>query len=271
MSEAQKTVTLLPPGVYYNLDEREYRADPGISQSELKPIMRSAAHFRAGVESEEREDTDALILGRMVGQIAMEPDKPAWWVVRPEGVDLRTKAGKEWAASIGDAVPVSQAMFRTAGLMATALLDHKRAGEIIRSSKREVTVYDEYETLHGVIRRKGRIDLVSNGNVLADIKTTIDARDYAFRKSVTKYGYDIQAFSYQDMWNARCDEGQEKQHYLLIAIEKAPPFEIVVHHMSPEFMAQGAERYLAAINQFAQCKLENKWPGYPDEINELKP
>lgn len=259
-----------PCGVYYNIPDEEYRKDPGVSQSELKRMLRSPAHYLAGVEpDEEREESDALIMGRLVGQIAMEPDKKPWWVVRPEGVDLRTKVGKEWAASIGDMTPVSQAMYKAAGFMATALLDHSVAGEIIRNSKREVTVYDEISTEFGMVRRKARIDLVGTGNVLADIKTTLDARDDAFRKSVKKYGYDIQAWSYMDQWNAQCDADQKKEHFLLIAIEKAAPFAVRVHHMTPGFMARGAEQYLGLIHTFARCRSENRWPGYPEDINEL--
>ena len=263
---------IIPPGIYYNMEDSEYRSDPGISQSELKPIMRSAAHFKAGVDDEEgREDTDALILGRMVGQIAMEPNKKPWWAVRPDGVDLRTKAGKEWLATIGQSVPVSQDTFRKACIMATTLLDHPIAGQIISTAQREVTVIDECSVAGEKIRRKCRIDLVGSGNVLADIKTTLDAREKPFRKSVVKYGYHIQAYSYLELWNSRCEPSQRKDHFLFIAIEKAPPYAIIVHHITPEFVAIGAELYLSAINLYAKCKSENKWPGYSEAIQELEP
>lgn len=269
MSEIRNTdaLPLLPPGVYEDLLESQYRSDPGVSQSELKCLARSPAHYRAGLD-EEREDTDALILGRIVGQLAIEPDRKPWWTVRPENLDLRTKAGKEWAKENPN--PISHEMWTHATRMATALLDHPVAGDIIKNSKREVSVFDNAEVNVGTIRRKARIDLVTDGSVLADIKTTLDAREHQFRKSIRKFGYHIQAWSYRDIWNSRMPD-YRKEHFLFIAIEKTPPYGIQIHHMHEDFMAEGGTQYLSLLNQFAKCQQENVWPGYSDAINVITP
>lgn len=261
-----------PPGVYYGMPESEYRADAGVSQSDLKLFQRSPAHYKAGEEpDEDAEESDALILGRMVGQIAIEPDRAPWWVVRPDGLKMNTKAGKQWKAELPPGLePVTQAMFSNAGRMATALLDHPVAGEIVRNSAREVSVFDEYQTNYGIIRRKARLDLVTAGTVLADIKTTVDAREDAFRKSVKKFGYDIQAWSYRDIWNARNPENQ-KPYFFFIAIEKKPPFAIMIHDMDELFLARGENQYRELIEEFARCQQEDKWPGYTENINKLTP
>jgi exodeoxyribonuclease VIII len=262
--------SIRPAGVYYDLPDGEYRADYGIAQSDLKRLGRSPKFYRAGVEDdEEREESDALTLGKIVGQIAMEPEKPAWWIVRPEGLDARTKDGKAWLASVPAGVePISASLWSKATHIATALLDHPIAGDIVRNSRREVSVFDDYHTERGIIRRKGRLDLVTSGNCLADIKTTVDARPDVFLRSIWKFGYDIQAHSYRDIWNAQ-NPGDIKDNFLLIAIEKAPPFDLMVHQLDWSILEEGRIKYERLITTYAECVKTNTWPGYPVEINRL--
>jgi hypothetical protein len=72
------------PGIYFDLAEHLYRSAPGISQSSLKPILRSPAHFKAGIEEEDEKETEAILIGRMAGQLLMEPNREPWWTIQPD-------------------------------------------------------------------------------------------------------------------------------------------------------------------------------------------
>ncbi len=77
----------------------EYHAGPGVSKSDLDLIARSPAHYRAQ-KAAPREATPAMIIGSAFHTATLEPEKfDLEFAVAPEGIDRRTKAGKEeWAA-----------------------------------------------------------------------------------------------------------------------------------------------------------------------------
>src|SRR4051812_21882352 len=87
----------MKPGLYFDLAEHVYRAAPGVSQSSLKAIARSPAHYKAGVEDDDNEDTAARLMGRLVGTLVLEPKREPWWCVKPEGIKLNETEGKDWA------------------------------------------------------------------------------------------------------------------------------------------------------------------------------
>lgn len=284
----------MKPGIYYSMPEAEYRAAPGISQSSLKPIARSPAHFRAGVDDEDgREDTRALLLGRIVSTLVLEPDRQPWWAIKPDTIKLNETEGKDWAKeflawdeskdgkfprSAKEAfekkcvqlVPFDD--FETACRMATVLADSKKpeVRNMLDGAKREVSVFADAETAFGNVLCKCRPDIVCGGNVLSDLKTCLDARPDAFLKSVRKYGYHIQAASYCKHWNAVCGVGDEKEVFLFLAVEKSAPYAHTVHRLSGAFMEQGRQEYEDMLEVFARCQASHDWPDYPEGISELE-
>jgi len=78
------------------IPDHEYHTPNGfISSSQLKTLLKSPAHFQHSLNAEHQE-TPALTLGRAVHCLALEPDEyPQRFAHLPEGIDRRTKAGKE--------------------------------------------------------------------------------------------------------------------------------------------------------------------------------
>jgi len=256
------------PGVYYDMPNSLYRAAPGVSQSELKRIQRSPAHFKAGVDADEdKEDTSAMLIGRVAGALALEPEQEPFWIVKPEGLNLSTKEGRAWKAQKDlDKDVLSHEEFRTASCCATAVLDHAESREFLEGAKREVSIFTTLQTEHGPVLAKGRPDIMPmESNCVLDIKTCLDCRPENFLKSITKLRYDIQLASYMHIWN------QEQPHShreigLLIAVEKIPPYAVMVHRLSAEFLQYGLNDYLDMLNLYAKCAKEQNWPGYPGGI-----
>lgn len=57
----------------FHLNEQTYRNAPGVSQSVLKPLMKSAAHCQQAMD-EERRPTKAMLTGTAMHTLLLEPD-----------------------------------------------------------------------------------------------------------------------------------------------------------------------------------------------------
>jgi hypothetical protein len=92
---------------------------------------------------------------------------------------------------------------------------------------------------------KGKADYIKNDNgrkIIVDIKTTQDHKEYPFRGSCNKYGYDRQSAFYLD--------GFEADEFWFIVIEKTEPFDIGVYMCSDEFLGTGRDKYKGLLNLY---------------------
>jgi hypothetical protein len=92
-------------GIHYDMPEADYRSATAIAGSDAKHILppKTPAHYAAHMAGElKREPSKAMLLGTMAHLAVLEPQKlDTAFVERPEGIDLRTKLGKEWKESVG--------------------------------------------------------------------------------------------------------------------------------------------------------------------------
>ena len=149
----------------------EYRDSPGINWSTLKAMADSPLEYRHGL-THPREDSPAMLLGRAAHCAVLEPDAyAARYVVRPDGIDGRTKAGKaaieELAASGREVLTADQGALCSE--IAAAVRAHPVASMVFDGVETEQTIA---WTIDGR-QCKGRIDAL-NRLWLADLKTTFD-------------------------------------------------------------------------------------------------
>jgi hypothetical protein len=279
-------------GVIYDLAEADYRSAEGLSQSSLKKIAKSPAHFRYGVESEdEQEDKQCLVLGRVTAALLLEPNRKPFWTIQPDKIKLNEKTGREWAMemcgwdeskdgkfpkSAKDALwrkgitLISAYDFRCAEGMVAAVKNHPIAALALDGSKCEVSCFTDWPTDHGDVRVKCRHDIVADGsNAMVDLKSARNAAPDGFLRSVLQYGYAIQCASYMAIWNKLMPQAP-MEVALLIAVEPEPPHGVMVHQLDQEFLAYGRQQWEAMLNLYAKCRAENSWPCYPTEISVLK-
>ena len=88
----------MEPRVYGGIGNEEYHKGPGLSSSDLKLLARSPLHYKTA-KAFHPEETNAMRLGTAVHCAILEPDRiDVEYVLAPEGIDRRTKAGKaQWA------------------------------------------------------------------------------------------------------------------------------------------------------------------------------
>lgn len=140
---------------------------------------------------------------------------------------------------------------------ARKLLEH--AGEI------EVTaLWHDKET---GCRCKMRADLTVDAfDLIADIKTTLDASPPAFERSIFQYGYHRQGAHYPSGM-AAC--GRQYESFVIIAVEKRPPYAVAVYRLRDDVIRAGYEQLRPLIAQYAECKQHNRWPAFNNEIQDI--
>jgi exodeoxyribonuclease VIII len=86
-------------GVSYNQPEQEYRRNPAHAQSHVKHILKSPAHYQAALK-QAWSPTLTMHVGSAVHCLVLEGQREfdSRFVLKPEGLSLTTKAGKEWKA-----------------------------------------------------------------------------------------------------------------------------------------------------------------------------
>ena len=182
---------------YYQID--------AISASGLKALKKSPAHYRAMVD-EPYETTPGQILGSATHCAILEPELfDTRYTVMPDGLDLRSKAGKEAYALIQAAGKerLSQVQMDDIRAMQTAALAHPvyaRLLELGHMTEQEF-YWDMPET---AIRAKMKPDLIippcseyPNGLVL-DLKTCGSAISREFARTAIRMDMHIQAAFYVD-------------------------------------------------------------------------
>lgn len=265
-------------GILDGVSNTAYHSGHGISKSGLDLIAKSPLHYWAAYldpNREPRTETPAMKLGTAIHTAILEPDAFAdRYRVMPEGLDRRTKAGKEiyeallLDAETNDATLISAADQQTALQIATNVRRHPLARNILRDGKAEQSVFwTDAET--GVLC-KCRPDWLLDPNpnpAILDVKSTTDASPDGFMKSAYTYRYHVQAAWYLDGLEAAT--GMKPDSFMFLAIEKEPPFAVAFYYADEAMIAAGRAEYQRHLRTFAACAASDTWPGYPSKLLPL--
>lgn len=240
--------------------EKNYRAAEGLSYSQLKHA-KSPAHFKAALD-EKREASDDMLFGTLVHALAFQTDHNI--VQRPEGLDLRTKDGKYWKASLPDDsedLPFDRYEGAIQAVKNLNLFAETRS--ILTLAKFEVSAFGLHQATG--TRVKGRTDILwttpDNMTVLADLKTmqSIEARDV--QQTILKLKYHYQAAMYMDLWGA--------SEFWLICVESVAPYANRVFKLGGESIQKGREGIDAALKILREDCGKFALPTYQRENIEI--
>jgi exodeoxyribonuclease VIII len=272
----------LPDGVHADVAESTYHARiPGVaSKSALDLVLRSPAHYRAWLDGRERARTAALSLGTAVHMARLEPERFArTYVIAPDFGDLRAVEGRttkeqgkanktardEWRREhVGAVVLDSKDGAATLG-MVRAIAEHPDAGPLFEGGLPEVTLkWVDPET---EILCKARVDYwIPELRIAVDLKTTTDAREWAFARSISEYGYHRQDAHYRRGFEVL---GQPIEQFVFIAVEKEPPFDLCVYELDREDVADGRAEVSDALRTLGWCVANDTWPGYARGVRQI--
>jgi hypothetical protein len=238
------------------MPEAEYRKADGISKSDLDKIARSPAHYKHAV----REETDAMRIGTLVHQAVFQQESLNY-VMKPKGMTFTTKEGKAWRDAQKGTTIITQAESDMIGGIMNSVTKHPVAQKLLAAGRAEQSIFavDKQGTL-----RKGRTDwLPDKTPVIVDLKTCEDARPEKFTRSILDYRYHVQAAYYIDLCKLA---GEDRRHFILIAVEKTPPYAVMVYQIMDEDIEIGRSLYRRDLQVYRNCLASGQWPAYPEDI-----
>lgn len=245
----------------HSMPAMQYRKAHGISKSDLDLIAISPAHYRA--REERAKETEATRMGTLIHSAILEPDSLAFHV-KPEGMNFATKEGKAWKLDHQSAPIITSDEWKTMTGIVASVHGHPMAKRLLSGGQPERCLFAKDK--HGVVR-KGRLDfLPDSGNVIVDVKTCEDASPREFEKSIYNYRYHAQGAYYTGLANL-C--GYQKEIFVIIAVEKSPPYAVAVYRVDQEALDFGRHLVERDMTVYRRCVETGKWPGYSEDVEEI--
>lgn len=263
-----------------SLSNEDYHASSAIGSSGLALVERSPAHYWAQYldpNREPREQTPAMKLGSAWHCAVFEPGEfDNRYTAVPEGLDRRTKEGKDvWASIIASGKdPLSAADMERIRRMGEAARSHPALQVIFEQpggAAEQSIFWTDAET---GVALKVRPDyavapckLFPNGLIL-DGKSCQDASPDGFAKNAWNAGMDLQAALYVDGFQ-QAYQTAEPPPFLWLAQEKESPFARSIYGANADLIEYGRKRYRRLLPIVAECQQAGNWPGYSVQVHTL--
>lgn len=259
----------------------EYHANPAVSHSKLETFRRRPALYYKRYITREilpEEPGTAFRLGSAAHCSILEPQTMTQrYAIRPEGIDRRTKEGKEKFAQFEQAnagkTIIDSEEAALVIQMTTAVRNNPLAAELFGHGEAELSwrtagklplqCRTDWFNLDGCSLSEGR-------PYVADLKTveSLDGRDYrSFERSVYAYGYHRQAGFYLPLLTEIL--GRPVYDFFFVAVEKCEPFGVAVYRLSDAACALGQDETLADLRRLKGCMDSNEWPNIEPVVREL--
>ena len=237
----------------------EYESSTNLRQSLISPKKYLFGKSKIQVPTKAMED------GTAVHTYFLENNKfHDEYIFRPEGLNARTKEGKEWMEKNKGKKILSYEWKENLNQMNDSIMNSP--AEIIYNNDNYSELSFFWDDLYG-IRGKCRPDCLSyNDRFVLDLKTTQDASPKGFQKSIGGFGYHIQA-----AWYLRGLRklGVKVDEFLFVAIEKTAPFCVGVYRADKEMLEEGDKKIDEALHLISECKENDMYLDYTPEIQNI--
>ena len=266
------------------MSNTEYHSLDYVSKSHLDEVNKSPFHYWDRYINPDRvvpEPTKQMLLGSAMHTMVLEPDlfekeylvESANAPKRPTAAQLNAKKPstqtldaidywKKFDEKANGKTLISIDDYERLSIMKKRIFDHPAASTILNMSGVVEQSYQWKDSQTGEIC-KSRPDFhTDDGTLIVDLKTTSDASELGFQKSVHNFRYHVQAGFY-------LRSIKEAEQFVFIAVESKPPYLVAVYNASTDMINAGnrvADKNLATL---AQCRKSGKWTGYSEEITTL--
>lgn len=256
-----------------------YHAAPGVSKSHLDIIAdQSPLHYWESYLNPTRpvrRATDALRVGNAVHSAILQPDLFTSHYVDVPPCDMRTKIGKETYDNFlrhhkKGREELSAKEYKMCVEMRDAVHAHKIAAGLLRGGKAEHSFFcNERETGQLI---KCRADYFhDDGDLVVDLKSTVDSNPDSFGKDATNYRYDVAVPWYLDI--IQSVTGHAPRNWVFIAVEKERPYAVGIYYAQKHDIIRARDTARRNFLQILEYRKLNEWPDYGDRVRplELKP
>jgi exodeoxyribonuclease VIII len=241
--------------IILDMPSEVYHALPRLSNSKMSDFLRSPRYLQA-VGKRPRKSTNPMSAGTMLHCALLEPAK---FAARYLPVDLDRKGTKEWKA-LEQANPGKELVKTHEYEEIIECTKYVRENDAVRKlfsqgvPQTEVTITWTAEL---GIAAKARLDLISPGSHLVDLKLTHEVDK--FERTAFSYGYHRQAAWYLRAAIA-ADVADENTPFYFVCVESDFPYEMRIYQASDDFISAGNREIEGILADYAQCLQTNEWP-----------
>jgi PDDEXK-like domain of unknown function (DUF3799) len=264
----------LPLGLVRGMSSEAYHAiAEAIGSSGLRKLARTPLHFFGATLDPQRppgKTSDAKSAGTLAHCALLEPDQLLErYAVKPAGLDGRTREGKAWIAEMAGRQPVTAEQLETAQRQAQAIRALPEIGPLLARGAAEVSAFwiDEATGVHCKCRPDWVHPVDDNSVVILDLKTTQDASESGFARTIWNYRYDLQAAWYSDGFEQA--SGLMVMGFVLVCTEAEWPHAAAAYMLEDHAMDHARAQIRELLDLYAQCKREDTWPGYVSSIQPI--
>jgi len=224
---------MIDTGIYPDLSNEDYHADPALGSSMMSLLKKSPAHLRAYLKHPP-EPTPAMKFGAEYHNYCLGGN----YEITPKNL------------------PIIKDMY-------SVLKAHPIASKLLSGGEPEVSYFWRHRK-YGFMC-KCRPDY-RKGNTIIDLKTTTDASPESFSRAIANFGYHRQGDHYL---SGVAEHGIEAENFVIIAQEKKPPYPVAIYRLSEEDLYLGHLENDLIYQTYTQCKALKEWPGYPEKIQSI--
>jgi len=254
-------------------ENEQYHADTTrISKSGCDLINKTPANYYYKYLDPNRiaeEKSKALIIGSAFHAYILERDEfNSMFFTLPDFKGKGSRDKKEqFILNNSGRTPLSISDFQTIVGMAEALKRHKLANQLLTEHGFAERVFHWTDEETGAPCKCKPDRYNSARNIIIDLKSTEDASENDFKFSAKKHRYFVQDPFYTDGMKAN---GFDVKGFVFISVEKKPPYLINCFTYGEDEKQFGREQYRENLKTYVECKKNNKWPGYTQEIKDLE-
>ena len=268
MLNLQDAGSLVGAGLIPDLPNEQYHSGPGVSKSQLDQIAKSPAHYQYARTAPKKDPTPAQRFGSLAHTMVLEPHKLN--VVVGPSVN---KNSNEWkifkaGADAAGAEIVTQEELDTLEGMKAAVYAHPAAAWLLGPGYVEHSAY-WIDPATGLLCRfrPDKLRRTEKGVVLVDLKSTEDASEAEFSRSIENFRYHVQAAFYSDGIEQAL--GERVTAFAFIAVEKKAPYAVACYQLADVDVEDGREAYQNDLFRLKDCLARNEWPAYSPRIETI--
>lgn len=262
-----------------DMSNNEYHAHSALSSSQIKDVLRSPAHFfdKHIKPGELKEPTANMLLGTLVHSLVLEPESFESEYAISQKFDRRTKKGKADAKAFeeanSDKTIIDQDMYDQAQAIANSIHTHPVAKLLmLPNMTNEASIFytDPLTGLACRVRPDYHLppcDAFPNG-LIVDLKSTDNATNKAFQRTIVNFGYHVSAAMYQDGYMAYY-KTVEAPAYIWLVVERDSPYASIAYTPSDESLEKGHDKKNEALKIISECRQSSYWPAYDQEVLEI--
>ena len=262
----------MPEGLTKGIANADYHGSDELSRSTASSLLTTSPAKVRWERENPRPSSSALVMGGCFHSMVLEPEcLDEEYAVKPPDIDGKsplTKYYKETFAAMQEERPDAQWLkpdeWKTCLGMAEAVLSNPvythYASDI--EGIAEGTGYFKYNGASCKVRP----DLYIPDGTIIDLKSTQDASEVGFRKSVRNFGYNFQTCFYMEAMRAL---GLPARQFIFVCVEKTAPYLTATYTLTASEIDRQKPRMQKACEIWATCMETGVWPGYPEEVVTL--